>query len=377
MLNTGHRDHVCMEASAAPASNDREHGSNKRQRTVAPQGATPDITEGDSARRVEETIIQGSQSPPVNSQAMASAGNRYGDIGQGHPTGGLCGGPSAGNCLGYASLLAFLRSYGSGASSQSRENRNTKPMDQDTPPQSPGNQNTRQEGPNEPNAPPETPEDPAGHPAPQPDIMTMLQNTLSQGFTMLRDQLVMDRQQQQASSTAAAAASPGGTTAGPQATPSRDRRRRPPEKNELAKKVRECMQHYLGGPGREYEVKVREEDAKRYEEVWRSSAGTTPASGLDQFSVFFQGPPASAWNKSAAHVLTQHIMTNVYKYADNDYENRKIIETACLAHIRIMCSNYRSRLKPQTVQTQKQQDGNKASRKSNASIFSSKIEYEF
>ncbi len=137
------------------------------------------------------------------------------------------------------------------------------------------------------------------------------------------------------------------------------------------------MQHFLGRPGREYEVKVGEEDAKRYEEVWKSSAGTTPACSLNQFSVFFQGPPASAWNKSAGRILTQHIMTNVYKYTDDDYENHKIIETACLAHIRTMCSNYRSRLKPQTVQTQKQWDDNKASRKSNASIFSSKIENEF
>ncbi len=37
-----------MEVNAAPASNNHEHGSNKRQRTVAPQGATPDITEEDS-----------------------------------------------------------------------------------------------------------------------------------------------------------------------------------------------------------------------------------------------------------------------------------------------------------------------------------------
>ncbi|KAK0468966.1 hypothetical protein IW261DRAFT_1345683 [Armillaria novae-zelandiae] len=121
-----------------------------------------------------------------------------------------------------------------------------------------------------------------------------------------------------------------------------------------------------------------EDDAKRYEETWKSSAGTTPACGLDQFSVFFQGPPASAWNKSAARVLTQHIMRNIYNYTDDDYSNRSIIEAACLSHIRSMCANYRARLKPPMVQMQKQRDGNKASRKTSASIFLiiSKMEYE-
>ncbi|KAK0214210.1 hypothetical protein EDD85DRAFT_963208 [Armillaria nabsnona] len=123
------------------------------------------------------------------------------------------------------------------------------------------------------------------------------------------------------------------------------------------------MLHFLGGPGKEYEIKVTEQDAKKYKETWKSSGGTSPACTLDEFSVFFQGPPASAWNKSAARVLTQHLMTQTYHYPDDDYMNRAILERACLAHIRTMCHTYKASLKPSNVQLKKQKDGNKASRK--------------
>lgn len=139
--------------------------------------------------------------------------------------------------------------------------------------------------------------------------------------------------------------------------------------------VRETMLHFLGGPGKEYEIKVTEQDAKKYEETWKSSGGTSPACTLDKFSVFFQGPPASAWNKSAARVLTQHLMTQTYHYPDDDYTNRAILERACLAHIRTMCHTYKASLKPSNVQLKKQKDGNKASRKQKVRVVRFDILY--
>ncbi|KAK0494003.1 hypothetical protein EDD18DRAFT_1107511 [Armillaria luteobubalina] len=188
------------------------------------------------------------------------------------------------------------------------------------------------------------------------------------GFTMLHEQLQQTTSAAAAVATSAVAvanaataattpATPHNPMAQPQVTPSRDRCHRPPEKNELA--VSATPLDYISFLTKwvQKKVKVREDDVKRYEETWKSSAGTTPACGLDQFS---------------------HIMSNVYKYANDDYANHAIIENACLAHIRSMCSTYKVKLQPLTVQIQKQKDSNKASRKYSASIslIISEIKYK-
>ncbi|KAK0474501.1 hypothetical protein IW261DRAFT_1341447 [Armillaria novae-zelandiae] len=122
------------------------------------------------------------------------------------------------------------------------------------------------------------------------------------------------------------------------------------------------MTQSLGGSDKVLQVNVTQQEAAQFDAIWANSHGTADCCNMVNFRICLLGPPACSWNKSAAAVLVRHLASE-FRYSDDDYEGRKVLETAIMTHIRTLHGQYSQQNLTEAERESKRKKDVKESRK--------------